>query len=68
VVPFWLAVAHAGLGEMDRAFEYIDEAQRDRDPNLLYLSCVPRQIGLQADPRYEHALREIGLGHLVERA
>ena len=67
VVPFWLAVAHAGLGEMDRAFEYIDQAQRDRDPNLLYLSCVPRPIGLQADPRYERALQEIGLGHLVER-
>ena len=67
VVPFWLAVAHAGLGEMDRAFEYIAKAQRDRDPNLLYLSAVPRAIGLQSDPRYEVALREMGLGHLADR-
>jgi len=66
VVPFWLAVAHAGLGEMDRAFEYIAGAQRDRDPNLLYLSAVPREIGLQSDPRYEVALREMGLGHLAD--
>jgi len=66
VVPFWLAVAHAGLGEMDRAFAYIAEAQRDRDPNLLYLSAVPRAVGLQADPRYAAALREMGLGHLAD--
>ena len=66
VVPFWLAVAHAGLGEMDRAFAYIAEAQRDRDPNLLYLSAVPRAVGLRSDPRYAAALREMGLGHLAE--
>jgi serine/threonine-protein kinase len=65
VFPFWLAVAHAALGEMDQAFEYITEAQRDRDPNLLYMSAVPRVIGWQPDPRYDRVLREIGLGHLV---
>ncbi|UCG89225.1 MAG: protein kinase [Gemmatimonadota bacterium] len=64
VYPFWLAVAHAAVGEMDRAFEHLAEAQRDRDPNLLYLSAVPRVIGWQADERFKRVLWEIGLGHL----
>ncbi len=66
VFPFWLAVAHAAMGDMDRAFDYLAEAQRDRDPNLLYLSAVPRVIGWHSDPRYGQVLRNIGLGHLLE--
>jgi serine/threonine protein kinase/Tfp pilus assembly protein PilF len=66
VSPFWLAIAHAALGESDRAFAFLDDALRDRDPNLLYITAVPREIGLQRDPRYGAILRTIGLGHLVE--
>jgi len=65
VFPFWLAAVHAALGEVDRAYEYLAEAQRDRDPNLLFITAAPRDVGLQRDPRYEQVLREIGLGHLV---
>jgi tetratricopeptide (TPR) repeat protein len=65
VFPFWLAVAHAAVGEQDRAFAYLAEAQRDRDPNLLYITAVPRWLGWQSDPRYAEVLRGIGLGHLA---
>ncbi len=65
VFPFWLAVGHAALGEMDRSFEYLAEAMRDRDPNLLYITAVPREIGWQKDSRYEQVLRDIGLDHLI---
>jgi serine/threonine-protein kinase len=68
VFPFWLAVCQAALGDMDRAFEYLAEAQRDHDPCLLYITAVPRHLGWQSDPRYAQVLREIGLGHLVDRA
>jgi tetratricopeptide (TPR) repeat protein len=66
VSPFWLGIAHAALGEMDQAFGYLDDALRDRDPNLLYITAVPREIGLQRDLRYGTVLRTIGLGHLIE--
>jgi serine/threonine protein kinase/lipoprotein NlpI len=66
VFPFWLAVGHAALGELDRAFAYLAEAQRDRDPNLLYISAAPPWLW-QSDPRYAEVLRAIGLGHLVGR-
>lgn len=65
VCPFWLAVAHAAFGEMDRAFEYLGAAERDRDPNIFYITAVPRALGLQSDPRYAELMRTIGLGHLV---
>jgi serine/threonine-protein kinase len=65
VFPFWLAATHAALGDMDRAFNYLAEAKRDRDPCLLYISAVPRDVGWQSDPRYVPFLREIGLGHLA---
>jgi serine/threonine-protein kinase len=67
VSPFWLAAGHAAVGEMDRAFEYLAQAQRDRDPSLLYITATPRHIGWREDPRYPRILREIGLGHLVDR-
>ena len=65
VFPFWLAVAHAAIGEMDKAYEYLAKAQEDRDPNLLYMSAVPRVIGWQPDPRYKRTMQAIGLGHLL---
>jgi serine/threonine-protein kinase len=67
VSPFWLAMGHAVVGEMERAFEYLAQAQEDRDPNLLYITAAPRLIGWQDDPRYEQVLRDIGLGDLVGR-
>jgi TolB-like protein/tRNA A-37 threonylcarbamoyl transferase component Bud32 len=66
VFPFWMAAAHAALGDLDRAFDYLAEAQRDRDPNLLYITAVPRSFGWRSDPRYGKLMREIGLAHLVE--
>jgi serine/threonine protein kinase/tetratricopeptide (TPR) repeat protein len=67
VFPFWLAVAHAALGDLDRAFEYLAQAERDRDPNLLYVTVAPRELGWRQDPRYPQVLRRIGLAHLVEQ-
>ncbi len=65
VVPFWLAVAYASVGELDRSFEYLDEAQRTRDPNALYISAAPKSIRWQADPRFGQIMSDMGLGHLV---
>ena len=62
---FWLAVGYAGLGEMDRAFEALDRALDARDPGLIYLSVVPRQLGIHDDPRYPRILDRMGLAHLA---
>ncbi len=62
---FWLAVGRAGLGELDRAFEDLERALDARDPGLIYLSVVPRQLGMHDDPRYARVLDRIGLAHLA---
>jgi len=59
-------VGHAGLGELDRAFEYLEQAVRDHDPNLLFITATPEAMGWQKDPRYQQVLRDIGLGHLID--
>jgi TolB-like protein/tetratricopeptide (TPR) repeat protein len=65
VSHFWIAVAHAGLGELDAAFSSLEDARLDRDSNLLYVFFVPRAMGLQGDSRFPGVLRSIGLAHLI---
>jgi serine/threonine-protein kinase len=67
VYPFWLAVAFGALGDIDRSFEYLEQAVEDRDCNLMYLSAVPADVGWHDDPRYARMLERIGLGHLAGR-
>jgi len=65
VSNFWVAVANAGLGDLDAAFSALEAARSDRDSNLLYVFVVPRAMGLQTDPRFPEVLRGIGLSHLI---
>ena len=64
-LPFWSAVIHAGLGDLDAAFELLEEAVEERDGGLLFLAVTPRMPGFQEDPRFGRMLRRIGLGHLA---
>jgi TolB-like protein/DNA-binding winged helix-turn-helix (wHTH) protein/Flp pilus assembly protein TadD len=56
------AIVYAGLGEMDRAFEYWEQAYEERQATLVLLksgaSIIP---GLRGDPRMADLLRRIGL-------
>lgn len=57
-----LAIVHAGLGEMDRAFELLEQAYEQREGILVFLKQVDLHIpGLSADPRFADLLRRIGL-------
>jgi TolB-like protein/Flp pilus assembly protein TadD len=61
VPPYWLALAHAGLGEKDAAFEWLERAYAVRDVWLVWLKREPRFDELRSDPRMENLLRRIGL-------
>ena len=41
VSPFWIAVIHLGLEELDKMFEWFEKAYNQRDGNLLYLFAPP---------------------------
>lgn len=58
---FDLAIVHAGLGQVDRAFERLEQAFAIRDPAIVYLTSKPGLDRLADDPRYADLARRVGL-------
>ncbi len=56
-----IAYVYTALGETDRAFEYLDRAVQDRDPNILGLKSNPIFERLRTDPRYQALLIKMRL-------
>ena len=56
-----MALAHIGLGEYDRAFEWLDEALRQHVWYLVFLAIEPAFEPLRSDPRYGALLKDVGL-------
>jgi serine/threonine protein kinase/tetratricopeptide (TPR) repeat protein len=61
VSPFSVGVVYVGLGEADRAFEYLDEAYRIRDRGMISLRVSPRLDPIRSDPRFTDLLRRMKL-------
>ena len=60
-----LAMIHAGLGDADRAFEWLERAFEQRDIHLVHVANYPFFRSLHADPRFAGLLRRMGLGDRV---
>jgi len=56
-----LALVHAGLGDKDKAFAWLDKAYEERSFSLINLKVEPRFDSLHSDPRFADLLRRIGL-------
>src|SRR5262245_2882566 len=61
VSPAYIARIHIGLGEKDRAFEWLRKAYEERSDHLLSIGVDPVYEPLRSDPRYMELLRGIGL-------
>ena len=61
VSPYFFAGIHAGLGDSERAIEYLETGYEDRSHWLLYLHLDPGMDGLRSNPRLQELLRRIGL-------
>ncbi len=61
VSPYFLATAYAGLGDKDKAFEWLETAYRERADWLAYLKVDPEMDRLRPDPRFQDLLRRVGL-------
>jgi tetratricopeptide (TPR) repeat protein len=64
VTPLDFAVIHAGLGENDRAFEWLERAFRERVPYVRRLGVDVRYAPLRADVRYTDLQRRIWAAYL----
>jgi TolB-like protein/Tfp pilus assembly protein PilF len=58
--PFNLALVHLGLGNTEKALQYLDEAIEAGNFHVLYLKAGPRFDGLRTDPGFAELLARIG--------
>jgi len=59
--PYFLAGLYVGLGDKDRAFEWLDTAYQERDNQLVNVKVDPLFDSLHSDPRYADLLKKMGL-------
>lgn len=61
VNSFQIAAIYLGLGDKDRAFEWLENAYRDRSDVLIYLNVDPRLDSIRPDPRFADLVRRVGI-------
>ena len=61
VAPYFFAGIHIGLGEDDRAIEYLEKSYEEHSHWLIYLHIDPSMDGLRSNPRFQDLLRRVGL-------
>jgi tetratricopeptide (TPR) repeat protein len=62
VTEYGVALIHAGLGDRDAAFEWLDRAVAARSHWLVWLKLDPRWASLRSDRRFARLLCQIGVG------
>jgi serine/threonine-protein kinase len=61
VAPHFFAGIYVGLGEHDRAIEYLEKSCAEHSHWLIYLHIDPSMDDLRNDPRFQDLLRRVGL-------
>jgi hypothetical protein len=61
VTPAAFVFAYAGLGDKERAFEWMERAARERVNMMIFLAVYPPLDPLRSDPRFAEMLRRTGL-------
>ncbi|MBX3276634.1 MAG: tetratricopeptide repeat protein [Acidobacteria bacterium] len=61
VSPYDIATIHAGLGERDESFEWLDRAFEERSGRLFFLKVDPYWDGLRYEPQFKRLIARVGL-------
>ena len=61
VYNYGVASIYAGLGEKEKAFEYLEKAFEKRDSSLFSVKIDPWLKSLHSDPRFKALLKKMGL-------
>jgi TolB-like protein/DNA-binding winged helix-turn-helix (wHTH) protein/tetratricopeptide (TPR) repeat protein len=60
VPPYAFALVHAGLGERDATFQWLERARTARDVHVIFLTVDPKWDSYRADPRFIELLARCG--------
>jgi Flp pilus assembly protein TadD len=60
VPPYAIALVHAGLGERDAAFQWLDRAYAARDVHLIFLTVDPKWDEYRQDSRFAQLVARCG--------
>jgi TolB-like protein/DNA-binding winged helix-turn-helix (wHTH) protein/Flp pilus assembly protein TadD len=60
VPPYTLALVHAGLGDREAAFEWLERGYAARDVHLMFLTAEAKWDRYRGDPRFERLLDRCG--------
>jgi len=58
---YFVAAAHAVLGEKEAAFEWLEKAFQERESHLLELKVSPWFDNLHGDTRFDDLVKRIGI-------
>jgi eukaryotic-like serine/threonine-protein kinase len=61
IAPYFFAGIHVGLGEDDRAIEYLEKSYEERSHWLIYLHIDPSMDALRRNPHFQELLERVGL-------
>jgi tetratricopeptide (TPR) repeat protein len=61
IAPYFFAGIYAGLGEDDRAIEYLEKSYEEHSHWLIYLHIDPGMDSLRTNPRFRDLLQRVGL-------
>ena len=59
--PMKIAALYASAGKEDQSLDWLEKAFEARDPNIPYISVLPRFDSLRDDPRFQDLLRRMNL-------
>ena len=60
IPPDHIALIYNGLGETDKALEWLEKGYEQRDPKMAFLKVDPKWNNLRSDPRFIDLMRRIG--------
>lgn len=68
IAPMLWALLEAGLGNIDRAMEYMEQALEVRDSILVYVQCEPAWDAVRKHPRYPQLIAKLGFPPATSRS
>ena len=61
VTPLGWAISYIGLGDKDKALEWLEQAYEERDPSLINLGLGPKFDPLRSEPRFRALVEKMNL-------